>query len=100
MTLYSGTGAGGRVPRADVAGAQFGSRAAGSAGRVGRELGGVALGEVGGAADGAPPAVFGEELLVEADRALGRGDAERQVVRDVAALGDLDEDLGGAHGVA
>src|ERR1700722_5282322 len=42
--------------------AQLGSRAAGSAGHVGRELDGVGLGEVGGTADGAPLAVFGGGL--------------------------------------
>ena len=38
--------------------------------------------------------------MVEPDRALGRVHPERQVVGDVAALGDLDEDLGGAGRVA
>src|SRR6202034_3492931 len=48
----------------------------------------------------APSAVFGEELLVETDRAFDGVHPEGQVVGDVPAFGDGDEDGCGACWVA
>ena len=60
--------------------------------RVGWEFYRVGLAEVGGPAHVAPSAVLGEELLVETDRAFDSVHPERQVVGDIAAFGDLNED--------
>jgi hypothetical protein len=68
--------------------------------RVGWELYRVGLAEVGGPAHVAPSAVLGQELLVETDRAFDSVHTERQVVGDIAAFGDLNEDRSCACRVA
>ena len=66
--------------------------------RVGWELYRVGLAEVGGPGHRAPSAVLGDELLVEPDRAFDGVHPERQVVGDIAAFGDLNEDRSCASG--
>ena len=65
-----------------------------------RELDRIGFAEVGRATHFAPALVLGEELFVEADRALGGVDPEGQVVGDMPAFGHLYEDGGGAPRVA
>jgi hypothetical protein len=60
--------------------------------RVGREFYRVRLADVGGPAHVAPSAVLGKELLVKTDRAFDSVHPERQVIRNIAASGDLNDD--------